>query len=196
MASMLDWNVVVTVRGRSFNHAINVLRRYGEVRKTGLYNVVVLSVPDVRQFLEEVRERSSAAGLFELVSHIFPVTLGFHFASPEDFEQQACTVAAQWAPQLVCKSFHVRMHRRGLRGQLHSTREEQLLDRAVLSSLAQRGAASRIEWADPDAILSIETIRNEAGMALWTREDFARYPFLLTSLKPRSARAQAELPTS
>jgi tRNA(Ser,Leu) C12 N-acetylase TAN1 len=183
---MRDWNVIVTIRQHAFNRVIKLLRQYGVVNKTGMYNVLVMSVPDVPLFLEQVRERSAADRLFQSVSHLLPVTERFSFATPEEFERQARAIALEWAPRLAGKSFHVRMHRRGLKGALHRTEEEQALGSAVIDLLAQGGAQCRIDWFDPDAILSVETVRNEAGMALWTRADFERYPFLLASIEPRA----------
>lgn len=187
---MADWNVVVTVRPRRFNRAIVALRRYGVLWETGLYNVVAMSVADVYDFLDEVRDHAAEDELFDSVSHIFPVTRQFQFTDPEDFEQQARAVVTEWAPRLEGKSFHVRMHRRGFKGQLHSTHEERLLGHVVLDALEQAGAAeARIDWEDPEVIISVETIRDRAGMALWPRDELERYPFLLASIEPRAARA-------
>lgn len=186
---MLDWNVVVTAQPRSFNRAIHALAHYADVSKTGLYNVLVLSVPDVYRFLDDVRERAGDDRLFDAVSHIFPVTRTFSFGDRAQFEDSARAIATEWAPGLAGKSFHVRMHRRGLEGQLHSMEEEQALGVLVLEALQRAGTPGRVAWDDPDAILSIETVRDRAGMALWTRADFQRYPFLLASIEPRAATA-------
>jgi tRNA(Ser,Leu) C12 N-acetylase TAN1 len=79
---------------------------------------------------------------------------------------------------LAGKSFHVRLHRRGLKGTLSTPREERFLDETLLDALESLGAPSRITFTDPDAILQIETIDGRAGVSLWQREDLQRYPFL------------------
>jgi tRNA(Ser,Leu) C12 N-acetylase TAN1 len=35
-----------------------------------------------------------------------------------------------------------------------------------------------VSFDNPDAIIAVETIGNQAGMSLWFREDLQRYPFL------------------
>jgi hypothetical protein len=40
------------------------------------------------------------------------------------------------------------------------------------------GNPGRITFADPDAILALETVDCRAGLSLWSREDLQRYPFL------------------
>jgi hypothetical protein len=42
-------------------------------------------------------------------------------------------------------------------------------------------APGRIGFDDPDFIIHIETIDRRAGMALWSRDDMQRYPFLSRS---------------
>jgi hypothetical protein len=61
---------------------------------------------------------------------------------------------------------------------MQSPEEERFLDAALLEALAAAGTPGSITFEDPDAIISIETAGNWAGMSLWTREDLERYPFL------------------
>jgi len=72
-------------------------------------------------------------------------------------------------------SFLVRLHRHGFKGRLSTPKEERFLDEALLDAL---DALGRPGFADPDAILQIETIDGRAGVSLWRREDLRRYPFL------------------
>jgi tRNA(Ser,Leu) C12 N-acetylase TAN1 len=90
-------------------------------------------------------------------------------------------IALEYVPALADKAFHVRMHRRGFKGRIQRTQEEQLLDRALLESLTERGMTARIDFEDPDAILAVETVGDQAGMSLWLRMDLQRYPFLRQS---------------
>jgi tRNA(Ser,Leu) C12 N-acetylase TAN1 len=76
------------------------------------------------------------------------------------------------------KSFHVRLHRRGFKGRLSSQNEEGFLDGVLLEALEQSGTPGRITFADPDAIIAVETVDGQAGLSLWTREEMQRYPFI------------------
>jgi tRNA(Ser,Leu) C12 N-acetylase TAN1 len=106
------------------------------------------------------------------------VSEGFDFHSAEEFDAKALAVARGWAARLGGRSFHVRLHRRGLKGRLPSQPHEQVLDRALLIALDAAGTPGRITFDDPDAIIDIETVGNRAGMSLWVRDDLKRYPFL------------------
>jgi len=47
-----------------------------------------------------------------------------------------------------------------------------------MEKLDAQGAATRIDFEDPDHIVDIETVGQRAGLSLWTREQAQRYPFL------------------
>ncbi len=173
-----DWNAVVTLRD-GYTRVRKLLRRMGWVDRTGLYNVLALHVFDPRDFLQDLHEALRAdPELIELIGHVAPATETFCFDSVEEFEQRAKAVAEAWADRLAGHSFHVRMHRRGFKGQLSSLQEEQLLDQAMIEATAARGAPARISFEDPDMVICVETIRGWAGMGLWTREELERYPLL------------------
>ncbi len=182
---MIDWNVAVTVR-QGFDRAVALLRELGTVERTGLYNVVAMRVPDIRRLLEQILQADHR--FFTTVSHVVPVTHKLSFANVDEFERKARDVVLAWAPQLAGKSFHVRMRRRGRKGELHAHDLERRLGEALLAELARRGTPGRIAMENADAVIAIETIRDEAGLALWTRADLVRYPFLRSSIE-RGVRA-------
>jgi tRNA(Ser,Leu) C12 N-acetylase TAN1 len=186
----MDWNVVVTVR-HDFDRAIGLLRKLGMVTRTGLYNVLVMRVPDVRALLDRISELSADEHFFDAISHVVPVTHKLSFATADDFARKAQDVVLAWCPQLAGKSLHVRMRRRGHKGELHSVELEQRIGRALFDELARRGTPARFDLHDPDAVIAIETVRDEAGLALWTRDDLQRYPFLRAAIERGASRAEA-----
>ena len=175
----MDWNVVVTVRDRHYQEAVALLRQFGELEKTRYYDVLVMKVPDIGQFLVRLQQRlaehpEGAACL----GRVSPCSETFAFQSPEEFEEKARRAARGFVDALAGKRFHVRMHRRGFKGTLHSMQEEQFLDHFLLTALEEAGAPGKITFDDPDAIVTVETVDTQAGMALWTREQLKQYPFL------------------
>jgi tRNA(Ser,Leu) C12 N-acetylase TAN1 len=184
---MLDWNVIFTVR-RDFNRAIEILSELGAIQRTGLYNVIVMRVPDVRALLEQIAQLPVDQRFFETISHVVPITHKLWFTTADELEQKACEVVLAWAPQLAGKSVHVRMRRRGHKGELHSPEVEQRLGRALLAELARRGVPGRFALDDPDAVIAIEMLRDEAGLGLWTRADLESYPFLRASIERGASR--------
>lgn len=176
---MLDWNVVVSIRESCYRQVHKRLKAFGRVDRTDYYNVFALKVDDVESFLDAMRRAvEQDPSLGKCLARVIPATRAFAFQSAEEFEAHAREAAVQFVPDLLGKTFHVRMHRRGFRSRLASQREEQLLDAFLLDRLAATGAPGQIRFADPDAVIAVETIGPWAGLSLWKRTDRARYPFV------------------
>jgi tRNA(Ser,Leu) C12 N-acetylase TAN1 len=107
-----------------------------------------------------------------------PASETFIFQSAAEFEARAKEIVCTWLPRLAGRTFHVRMHRRGLKEHMASHAEERFLDEALLHALEQTGTPARIDFTDPDVVIDVETVGQRAGLSLWTREDLHRYPFL------------------
>jgi len=179
---VIDWNVVVTVR-RDFDRAIALLRKLGAIERTGLFNVIVMRVPDIRALLDQITQVPPDERFFDTISHVVPVMHKLRFSTAEDFVLKAEEIVLAWASELAGKSLHVRMRRRGHKGEIHGLEVERRIGGAVLDELARRGTPGRFELDDPDAVIAIEMVRDEAGIALWTRADLERHPFLRRSIE-------------
>lgn len=176
---MHDWNVVATARERQFTRARLILSRLGKVDHTNYFNVLVMKADEPRGFLQTLADwLSDHPEDCNVFGYIAPCTRAFQFRSPQEFNDKLFPAAREFVPSLAHKDFHVRMHRRGFKGQLHSQDEEQLLDEFLLGELERAGTPGKITFDDPDAILAVETIDTQAGLALWTREELSQFPFL------------------
>jgi tRNA(Ser,Leu) C12 N-acetylase TAN1 len=177
--NMQDWNIVVTVRDTGFKRILKFLQDFGEVRKTEFFNVLVLRVDDVSQFTEDMKEEVEAdPSLFDFMNHVIPTSTWFTFQTPQQFETKARDAVLPWVKDLVNKSFHVRVHRRGFKKRLSSLEEEQFLDGFLLGRLEEAGTPGRICFENPDVIIAVEIVGQRAGLSLWTREDRQSYSFL------------------
>lgn len=159
--------------------ARELLSEYGAVHKSGYYNILVMKVAEPDKFLAELEQRLLInRDLLAYVSRIAPVEYAFDFNEVADFDKRMQESLTGLASRLSGKTFHVRVHRRGLKGVLSSPTEERMLDEFLLQLLNERGTPGAIRFDDPDAIVDVETLGHRAGVALWTREDLKRYPFL------------------
>lgn len=173
------WNVLVTLAEPTYRPARNLLARWGRLQRTDYYNVATMAVADPAAFLREFGAAvEQSPGILNAVSHVVPFEHMFDFKDPGEFETKAREVALSYVPQLLGKSFHVRFHRRGLKGTISTPTEERFLDEALLEALTTAGSPGRISFEDPDCVLLIETVGQRGGLALWTREELKRYPFL------------------
>ncbi len=176
---MFHWNVVVSLREHGFRRAFKLLQGLGAVYTTDFLNVLVMEVSNISRFLETLNAWvSDDPNLLKFLARVVPVTSTFSFQSPEEFETKAQEAVLYWLPQLAGKSFHVRMHRRGFKGRISSHDEERFLDHILLEELGKMGNPGRITFEDPDAIIVVETVGQQAGLSCWTREDLQRYPLL------------------
>jgi len=177
--SVTAWNVVATTYDREFREAKSRLSRFGEVRPSVYRNVLLMKVADIGGFLEGLeRSLDEDASLANVVSRIVPVTHGFNFSTPEEFESKARDVVSEWLPELGGKKFHVRMHRRGFKGKLSSQHEEQFLDHFVLEKLQEARTPAAIDFDDPDVVIVVETLGEEAGISRWTRQQLREHELL------------------
>ncbi|MGD8616109.1 MAG: hypothetical protein PVI91_10640 [Gammaproteobacteria bacterium] len=175
----MEWNAVVTVYEGHYGLALQLLGSFAEVSGTDYFNVLALRAEDPVELLETLE---SAAGrdpaINASLSRVMPVTETFAFQTPQEFEERARDTAALWLPCLVGQCFHVRMHRRGFKSRLSSQEEELLLDRFLLQRLQAEGESARIGFEQVDFILALETLGQQAGMSLWSREQIQRHPLL------------------
>lgn len=176
---MNGWNVVVTVHDGCYDKARDFLEQFGPVMKTEFFNILVMRIPDMRSFVEELRQiTESAPEALSCLARVIPVQYAFSYQSPEEFEHKARQTVSNWIPTLARRKFHVRMHRRGFKGRISSMAEEKLLDEYLLAALETAGSPGGVSFDDPDAIIALETVGTHAGLSLWTREDLQKYPFL------------------
>jgi tRNA(Ser,Leu) C12 N-acetylase TAN1 len=179
VSAAFEWNVVVSVQPDAYRSARRLFGELGPVRRTDFYNLLVARVEDAEALPDTLqRWRSINPRFDETFSRIAPASVAFDFDSLEMFRDRVHAAVLGLLPRLAGKSFHVRIHRRGLRGMISSHDEERRLDDVLIEALAAAGTPGRIAFDDPDAVIAIDTVGNRAGLALWTREDLRNYPFL------------------
>lgn len=175
----IAWNLVATVHRESWREALGILGRYGRVRKTAYYNVVVMAVEDPRAVAEDLGARVAAEpGLMNFLSRVVPLETAFELGPLERVEERLAEAFAPTLPRLAGRSFHVRVHKRGPGKALSGHGLERALGDRLLAELAARGTPGRLAFDDPDLILVVEIVDQRAGVAAFDREQRARWPFL------------------
>jgi tRNA(Ser,Leu) C12 N-acetylase TAN1 len=173
------WNVVVTAQPDGFTRARQLLAPFGTVATTGLYNVLVIEVADPAAFLQAFEQRAAQdPRLLRSIARLVPLQQTFEFSSRATFEEKATQAVLRFADRLGGRTFHVRVKRRGHKGEISGHGEDVVLGTALLDELTRRGETSSIAYDDPDFIVDIEIVGDRAGVSLWSRDDLARFPFL------------------
>ena len=133
----------------------------------------------VVEFQETLHELlQSDATLLNSVARLIPVTDRFTFSSAEEFRSKAMDVVRRWTDELAGKTFYIRMHRRGFHGTLDSHAEERALGRFVLDCIEHGPGDAHVRFENPDFVIAVETVGEEAGLSRWSREDLGRYELL------------------
>lgn len=171
--------VVTVFDEEGYRLARRLLPRFGPVEPTGYFNVLVMKVEDVADFTRGIAAWfEETPGYLNAISRLMPAHVVFDFASAEAFLDKAEDAVLAWTDRLSGKSFYVRLHRRGFRGDIISPDAERKLDEALLERLERSGHPGRVKFDDPGCVIDIETVDTRAGVSLWTKEELARYPFL------------------
>src|SRR3989442_1471564 len=163
---MASWNVLATSLEGRRDALLMALRRLGKFRRGGYRNVVVRAVESVDELLPP-----------PALARVVPIEATVRFEAPTAVETLAAA-AEPFVDRLAGGSFFVRLERRGLKGRLHTPTVERALGDHVWRALEARGHTPRVAFKDPDAVLVIETIGDEAGLGVLTRALRAQHPFV------------------
>jgi tRNA(Ser,Leu) C12 N-acetylase TAN1 len=176
---MKDWNVIVTIYQQGFRRALCALGDVGPTERGPYHNVLVMRVDDPLATLEAIeRLTDERPALYDAIARVAPAMQTFEFQSAEDFGEAAKSALLGWLTNLKGRSFHVRLHRRGSKLDLHRPEIERLFDDHIMAATGEAGEPARISFTDPDAVIVIDTIDDRAGIAMWTRDDLARHRLL------------------
>jgi tRNA(Ser,Leu) C12 N-acetylase TAN1 len=175
---MKDWNVVLTSQMNQERRLRRELEGLGEFHASGFREVIIGKVPDLTAFLQTLKEYWDGKPFFpQLLSTVVPVPRVFPFTLDNLLDRLKEEVRPL-AGEIGDKAFYVRMKRRGHKGELSSLEVEQALDHFLKEELASQGHAPHIDFTQPEVIVLVETIHNQCGLNLITREMKERYPFI------------------
>jgi tRNA(Ser,Leu) C12 N-acetylase TAN1 len=177
---MSDWNVVVTIMPgpRNEQRVLGGLQRFGKFRRAGFKDVCVGTADDIGALLEGVHDALAAGKAWaRAIGRVIPIDATFPFIA-ETLTESLKSAAAPLAARLVGGTFCVRLERRGLAGEINSPEVERALADHVLGLAQAAGRQLGVSLKDPDFLLVVESIGNDCGVGLITRELRSRYPFI------------------
>jgi tRNA(Ser,Leu) C12 N-acetylase TAN1 len=173
-----SWNVLATSLEGRRDALLIALGRLGRFRPGGYRNVVVGMVEDPAAFLARVRELLATDPLLPTaLAKVVPIETTLHF-DPNDAAAVLARAAEPFLDRLAGGAFFVRLERRGLKGRVHTPTVEREIGERVWRALEARGHTPRVAFRDPDAVLVIETLGDQAGMAVLSRALRREYPFV------------------
>ena len=177
---LLDWNVVVGVKGGDYRAAQLIMARFGPVQRSEIGNVLTLTVENTDAFLEQIADLfHREPKLRGAVTGVVPLKHTFDFKGEEDFaEKLAEIVHRNWHSILKETKFHFRSHRRGLVSEVPRKPDPGENMNDVVDEFGVWGAPLEYNYTTCDFVITVETLRRRAGVSLWSYEDFKRHSFL------------------
>jgi tRNA(Ser,Leu) C12 N-acetylase TAN1 len=177
MRPTLDWNLVVTARSGRRHDLVHALRPILRLKHGGFPDVSVGRAVDVAACLVAIAARADGIVGADLLARVVPVTRTF-LVDAGELEAQLVAETGSCVDALVGRSFHVRVERRGQKAVARSDVLERRLGTALVDALRARGAAPRVTFDDPDAIVAVELLGPVCGIGLVDRALRERFPFV------------------
>lgn len=160
---------------REERHLLRILNRYGEFKRTQFRDVLLGHVDDTNEFLEALGREEPER--LRPLSQVVPIDRDFLFDLP-DLSGKLKEAVTPYIDSLAERRFHVRVGRRGHKGEISSLEIEKELDAFIMESLAKAGKEAKMDFEDPDLIIIVETIGDWAGVGLISREMKERFHFI------------------
>lgn len=167
---MNPWNVLATAQFLGEMRLIRQLSPFGKFHRTGYRDIIIGLVEDTDAFLQNLQNEFEKFPFnLSALSRVIPVDRVFEFMV-EDFLEKAKEAVRPYIEIIDDKSFYVRIERRGLKGELNSLNLERSIGEYLHGELERLGRHPATGFKDPDMVVAIETIGNQAGVSLITRE--------------------------
>lgn len=178
----MNWNIIVTsLPGSECEHRLlHELKAMGRFHMTEFKDVCTGYVEDVTNFLEEIRQAGEeGAPWVKDLGRVIPAEQTFHFI-PETLVEQLKEAVTPYVSRISGGTFHVRLERRGLIGQVISPVVERSVADHLIALAEKEGLQLMTSFENADYIVAAETVGHECGVALLARDLRQRYPFVKT----------------
>lgn len=175
---MHGWNVMATSLNGNERPLLRLMNELGEFERSSCHNLLVGHVDDLTAFLEGLKQRYDAGRRLPMaLGRALPVdaTVQLKTGDPEHEIEQALQGLIG---RIAGHSYHVRVERRGHKGQIHTSELEKLLGDFIWDQVERRGMKPRVDFDDPEVVVAVEIVGDEAGISLVERSVRERYPFV------------------
>jgi len=173
------WNLLATSLEGQRESLLYGLRKLARFRRGGFPNVLVAKVDEPRAFLDLLHEAHDRLPMIRGgLGKAIPMERTVRFAGPATFIDDVAAAMDPLLDRIAGRTFFVRVFRRGFRGMIDSTAAEGEIGARIVALLEARGANPKVSFRDADVAVSIETLRDELGIALLDRDLRAAHPFV------------------
>lgn len=175
-----EWNVLVTAQEGSARDLKRFVKQHGVFRWSQFRNVLLGRVVDPEGFfrtLDAQLEKKPFA--LNWLGKALPICITFP-VHLETFIDDLEGHLSSLVEGLKGKSFHVRVERRGHKGDLRTHDLERQIGDYLWEELQRQGGQPVVSFKDPDVVVAIEIVGKTAGIAVVPRR--LRQEFLFVKI--------------
>jgi tRNA(Ser,Leu) C12 N-acetylase TAN1 len=166
-----DWNVLVIGERDAERELLQDLAEDGEFERSGFRDVVIGSVEDIVEFLEDAEQKK-----YPHVNRVIPIDDAF-YVSPENLVEVLKKRVERYIDELeLGETFGFRVERRGMKEDISSQMVEREVGGYFFDLLEKvHGRKPKVDLKNPDKLIAVEIIGNRCGIGFITREMREKY---------------------
>jgi tRNA(Ser,Leu) C12 N-acetylase TAN1 len=173
-----EWNVLVTAQEGSARDLKRLINQHGAFRWSRFRNVLLGRVVDAEEFFRALAAQLEKKPFaVSWLGKALPICVTFP-VHPESFIDDLAQRLSSLVEGLKGKSFHVRVERRGHKGDLRTHEIERQMGDYLWEELQRQGGQPVVSFKDPDVVVAVEIVGATAGVAVVARRLWQEFPFV------------------
>lgn len=166
-----DWNVLVIGEREAERELLEELEEDGEFERSGFRDVVMGSVEDIVEFLEDAEQKK-----YSHLNRVIPIDDAF-YVSPENLVEILKKRVERYIDEIeLGETFGFRVERRGMKEDISSQKVEREVGGYFFDLLEKvHGRKPKVDLKNPDKLIAIEIVGNRCGIGFITREMREKY---------------------
>jgi len=166
-----NWNVLAVGEKNTEGELLAELEEEGEFERSGFSGVLIGSVGDIVEFLEEAENKKYAH-----LNRVIPIDDAF-FVSPDNLIEILKRRIERYIDEIEPgDTFGFRVERRGMKEDISSQKVEREVG-GYFYDLVEKihGRKPKVNLKNPDKLIAIEIVGNRCGIGFFTKEMREKY---------------------
>lgn len=166
-----DWNVLAIGERDTEKELLEVLEEEGEFERSGFRDVLIGSVEDIVEFLEDAENKK-----YPHLNRVIPIDDAF-FVSPENLIEILKRRTEKYIDEIEPgETFGFRVERRGMKEDISSQAVEREVGGYFYDLIEKvHGRKPKVNLKNPDKLIVIEIVGNRCGIGFITKEMGEKY---------------------
>ncbi len=169
-----DWNVLAVGGENAEGELFEELEEDGEFERSGFRDVLIGSVEDIVEFLEDAENKK-----YTHLNRVIPIDDAF-FVSPENLIEILKRRIEWYIDEIEPgETFGFRVERRGMKEDISSQKVEREVGGYFYDLIEKvHGRKPKVNLKNPDKLIAIEIVGNRCGIGFITKEMREKYSMI------------------